>query len=66
MFGEYVIFYGACQSGQCSNAQKSPVATVQVVEAPVYRPRLFQGLLRKERAVPIIVLTSPEPKKAKK
>lgn len=65
MFGEYVIFYGACQSGNCPNVQKSPVTTVQVVEAPVYRPRLFQGLLRKERAVPVIVLTVPEEKKAR-
>jgi len=36
-----------------------------VVEAPIYRPRLFQGLLRKERAVPVIVLTVPEQKKSK-
>ena len=65
MLAEYVILYGACQTGNCPNAQKSPVTTVQVVEAPIYRPRLFQGLLRKERAVPVIVLTVPEQKKAK-
>lgn len=56
-----------CVNGQCpQTVQISPVVGAYVVEAPIYRPRLFQGLLRKERAVPVIVLTVPEQKKAKK
>lgn len=56
-----------CVNGQCpKTVQISPVVGAYVVEAPIYRPRLFQGLLRKDRAVPVIVLTVPEPKKAKK
>ena len=65
MLAEFVIVYGACQSGQCPNAQKTPVATVQVVEAPIYRPKPLAGLLRKNRRVsaPVIILTVPEAKK---
>ena len=66
MLAEFVIVYGAaCQTGNCPNAQKSPVTTVQVVEAPIYRPRPLAGLLRKGRPVyaPIIILTAPEAKK---
>lgn len=68
MLAEFVIVYGACQSGQCPNAQKSPVTTVQVVEAPIYRPRPLAGLLRKNRRVyaPVIILTAPEKTEAVK
>ena len=70
MFAEFVILYGAsCQTGNCPNVQKSPVATVQVVEAPIYRPIPLAGLLRKNRRVsaPVIILTVPEkPESVKK
>ncbi len=64
---EVLVTQVGCVNGQCpKTVQISPVVGAYVVEAPIYRPRLFQGLLRKERAVPVIVLTVPEPKKAKK
>ena len=70
MLAEFVIVYGAaCQTGNCPNAQKSPVTTVQVVEAPIYRSRPLAGLLRKNRRVyaPVIILTVPEkPESVKK
>lgn len=63
---EVLVTQVACVNGQCpKTVQISPVVGAYVVEAPIYRPRLFQGLLRKERAVPVIVLTVPEEKKAK-
>jgi hypothetical protein len=63
VFAEFVVFYGAsCQTGNCPNAQKSPVTTVQVVEAPIYRPNPLAGLLRKKRAVPVIVIVPSESK----
>ena len=64
---EVLVTQVGCVNGQCpKTVQISPVVGTYVVEAPIYRPRLFQGLLRKERAVPVIVLTAPEQKKAKK
>lgn len=64
---EVLVTQVGCVNGQCpQTVQISPVAGAYIVEGPIYRPRLFQGLLRKERAVPVIVLTVPEPKKAKK
>lgn len=66
MLLEILVTQAGCANGQCPKAvQISPVVGAYVVEAPIYRPRLFQGLLRKERAVPVIVLTVPEEKKAK-
>lgn len=66
MLLEILVTQAGCANGQCpQTVQISPVVNAYVVEAPIYRPRLFQGLLRKERAVPIIVLTAPEQKKAK-
>lgn len=63
---EVLVTQVGCVNGQCpKTVQISPVVGAYVVEAPIYRPRLFQGLLRKERAVPVIVLTVPEEKKAK-
>lgn len=63
---EVLVTQVGCVNGQCpKSVQISPVVGAYVVEAPIYRPRLFQGLLRKERAVPVIVLTVPEEKKAK-
>ena len=67
MLLEILVTQAGCVNGQCpKTVQISPVVGAYVVEAPIYRPRLFQGLLRKDRTVPIIVLTAPEPKKAKK
>lgn len=66
MLLEILVTQAGCVNGQCpKTVQISPVVGAYVVEAPIYRPRLFQGLLRKERAVPVIVLTVPEEKKAK-
>lgn len=63
---EVLVTQIGCVNGQCpKTVQISPVVGAYVVEAPIYRPRLFQGLLRKDRAVPVIVLTVPEEKKAK-
>ena len=63
---EVLVTQVGCVNGQCpKSVQISPVVGAYVVEAPIYRPRLFQGLLRKERAVPVIVLTVPEEKKVK-
>ena len=63
---EVLVTQVGCVNGQCpQTVQISPVVGAYVVEAPIYRPRLFQGLLRKERAVPVIVLTVPEEKKTK-
>ena len=63
---EILVTQAGCANGQCpQTVQISPAVGAYVVEAPIYRPRLFQGLLRKERAVPVIVLTVPEQKKAK-
>lgn len=63
---EVLVTQVGCVNGQCpKTVQISPVVGAYVVEAPIYRPRLFQGLLRKDRAVPVIVLTVPEEKKAK-
>ena len=63
---EVLVTQVGCVNGQCpQTVQISPVVGAYVVEAPIYRPRLFQGLLRKDRAVPVIVLTVPEEKKAK-
>ena len=63
---EVLVTQVGCVNGQCpKTVQISPVVGAYVVEAPIYRPRLFQGLLRKERAVPVIVLTVPEEKKVK-
>lgn len=63
---EVLVTQVGCVNGQCPKAvQISPVVGAYVVEAPIYRPRLFQGLLRKERAVPVIVLTVPEQKQSK-
>lgn len=63
---EVLVTQVGCVNGQCpQTVQISPVVGAYVVEAPIYRPRLFHGLLRKERAVPVIVLTVPEQKKAK-
>lgn len=66
MLLEILVTQAGCANGQCpQTVQISPAVGAYVVEAPIYRPRLFQGLLRKERAVPVIVLTVPEEKKAK-
>ena len=66
MLLEILVTQAGCVNGQCpKTVQISPVVGAYVVEAPIYRPRLFQGLLRKDRAVPVIVLTVPEEKKAK-
>ncbi len=63
---EVLVTQVGCVNGQCpKNVQISPVVGAYVDEAPIYRPRLCQGLLRKDRAVPVIVLTVPEEKKAK-
>ena len=63
---EVLVTQVGCVNGQCpKTVQISPVVGAYVVEAPIYRPRLFQGLLRKDRAVPVIVLTVPEEKKTK-
>ena len=63
---EVLVTQVGCVNGQCpKTVQISPTVGAYIVEAPIYRPRLFQGLLRKERAVPVIVLTVPEQKKAK-
>jgi len=63
---EVLVTQIGCVNGQCpKTVQISPVVGAYVVEAPIYRPRLFQGLLRKDRAVPVIVLTVPEEKKVK-
>ena len=63
---EVLVTQVGCVNGQCpQTVQISPVVGAYVVEAPIYRPRLFQGLLRKDRAVPVIVLTVPEEKKTK-
>lgn len=63
---EVLVTQIGCANGQCpQTVQILPTVGAYVVEAPIYRPRLFQGLLRKERAVPVIVLTVPEQKKAK-
>ena len=63
---EVLVTQVGCVNGQCpKTVQISPVVGAYVVEAPIYRPRLFQGLMRKDRAVPVIVLTVPEEKKAK-
>ena len=64
---EVLVTQVGCVNGQCAQTvQISPTVAVYAVEAPIYRPRLFQGLLRKERAVPVLILTTPEPEKAKK
>jgi len=63
---EVLVTQVGCVNGQCPQiVQISPTVGAYVVEAPIYRPRLFQGLLRKDRAVPVIVLTVPEQKQAK-
>ena len=63
---EVLVTQVGCINGQCpQTVQISPTVGAYVVEAPIYRPRLFQGLLRKERAIPVMVLTVPEQKKAK-
>lgn len=63
---EVLVTQVGCVNGQCpQTVQFSPVVGAYVVEAPIYRPRLFQGLLRKDRAVPVIVLTVPEQKQSK-
>lgn len=63
---EVLVTQIGCVNGQCpQTVQISPVVGAYVVEAPIYRPRLFQGLLRKDRAVPVIVLTVPEQKQSK-
>lgn len=63
---EVLVTQVGCVNGQCpKTVQISPAVGAYVVEAPIYRPRLFQGLLRKDRVVPVIVLTVPEEKKAK-
>lgn len=69
MLAEFVILYGACQSGQCPNAQKTPVVTFSAPLAEIYRPNPLAGLLRKNRRVsaPVIILTIPEkPESVKK
>ena len=65
MLAEFVILYGACQSGNCPNAQKTPVVTFSAPLAEIYRPNQLAGLLRKNRRVsaPVIILTVPEAKK---
>ena len=66
MLLEILVTQAGCVNGQCpKTVQISPVMGAYVVEAPIYRPRLFQGLLRKDRAVPVIVLTVPEQKQTK-
>ena len=66
MLLEILVTQAGCVNGQCpKTVQISPVVGAYVVEAPICRPRLFQGLLRKDRAVPVIVLTVPEQKQAK-
>lgn len=66
MLLEILVTQAGCVNGQCpKTVQISPVVGAYVVEAPIYRPRLFQGLLRKDRAVPVIVLTVPEQKQSK-
>ena len=63
---EVLVTQVGCANGQCpQTVQISPVVGAYVVEAPIYRPRLFEGLLRKDRRVsaPVIILTIPEAKK---
>ena len=63
---EVLVTQVGCVNGQCpQTVQISPTVGAYIVEAPIYRPRLFQGLLRKDRAVPVIVLTVPEQKQSK-
>ena len=63
---EVLVTQVGCVNGQGpKNVQILPAVGAYVVEAPIYRQRLFQGLLRKDRAVPVIVLTVPEQKQSK-
>lgn len=61
-----VLVTQLCVSGQCSQVvQISPTVAVYAVAGEIYRPNPLQRLLRKPRAVPVIIIQQETKKEEK-